>query len=188
MAHFIARTVTENPAYMQALVKVPAGKELHAGHVVVAEELDATIAGNLQVYAPTQVADATKEEVAIILDGGIETLADGRRPDGQPDYTQYVLKSGEVVTAHRLIPETRYEVSMDACDETVAAGLVEVGGKLEPKNGQFELTYVAKSSAATAKNYLVIEALKYFRVGGQFGADFAETMVVRAKATDAIAE
>ena len=35
-----ARTVTENPAYMQAQIKVPAGETYHAGQVVVAETLD----------------------------------------------------------------------------------------------------------------------------------------------------
>ena len=37
MANYIARTVTENPAYMQAQIKVPAGETYHAGQVVVAE-------------------------------------------------------------------------------------------------------------------------------------------------------
>ena len=36
MANYIARTVTENPAYMQAQIKVPAGETYHAGQVVVA--------------------------------------------------------------------------------------------------------------------------------------------------------
>ena len=108
--HYVCRAVTENPSYMQAQIKVPAADELHAGLVVVAENLDASIRGNLSVYAPTKVADITKDNLAIILDGGFETLSDGRRPDGQPDYTQYTFKPGEVVTAMRLLPETRYEL------------------------------------------------------------------------------
>lgn len=185
--HYVARTVTETEAYMQAQIKVPAAVELHAGQVVVAEDLDATISENYSVYAPTQVADAEKENIAIILSGGFETLLDGRRPDGQPDYTQYTMKSGEVVTAHRLIPETRYEISFDACDSTVVSGTVKPGDNLIPKNGQYELSYSAKATEVTAKNYLKVEALKYSRLGGQFGSDFAPTMVVRAKATDATA-
>lgn len=180
--HFIARTVTENPAYMQAQIRVPAATELHAGDVVVAETLDATLGSkNVGVYAPTQVADIAKDNIAIILDGGFETLPDGRRPDGQPDYTQYVMQTGEVVTAHRLIPETRYEVSIDACDATVGAATIVPGDKLIPKVGQYELTYETKATEATAKNYLEIEAVKYFRLGGQSGMDMAKTLVVRAK-------
>lgn len=187
--HYIARTVTENPGYMQAKIRVPAADvTLHAGQVVVAETLDAALGyGNWDVYAPTQVEDATKESIAVILDGGFETLADGRRPDGNADYTQYLFNEGDVVTAHRLLPEVRFEISEDACDNTVTAATVVPGDNLIPKNGQYELTYSAKGTAVTAKNYLTVEATKYFRLGGMSGADFAQTMVVRAKATDATA-
>ena len=190
--HYVSRTVTENPGYMQAQIRVPANVKLHAGQVVVAEALDAALRGNYSVYAPTQVADATKEDVALILDGGFETLADGRRPDGQPDYTQYTFGEGEVVTAFRLnIPNPKFEISIDACDNTVAAaataGTLVVGDNLIPKNGQYELTYSAKAKAVTAKNYLTVEALKFFRLGGASGREFASTLVVRAKTTDATA-
>ena len=190
--HYVSRTVTENPGYMQAQIRVPANVKLHAGPVVVAEALDAALRGNYSVYAPTQVADATKEDVALILDGGFETLADGRRPDGQSDYTQYTFGEGEVVTAFRLnIPNPKFEISIDACDDTVAAaataGTLVVGDNLIPKNGQYELTYSAKAKAVTAKNYLTVEALKFFRLGGASGSEFASTLVVRAKTTDATA-
>lgn len=185
MANYIARTVTENPAYMQAKVRVPAGKTYHAGNVVVAEALDTGLGyGNWDVYAPTTVEDITKEDIVLVLNNGFETLADGRRPDGQPDYTQYTFNAGEVVTAHRLLPEVRFEISIDACDSTVsgAAGLA-VGDNLIPANGKDVLVYSAKATEVTAKNYLTIEAIKYFRLGGQFGGDFAKTLVVRAKQT-----
>ena len=143
MANYIARTVTENPAYMQAQIKVPAGETYHAGQVVVAETLDNSIRGNLSVYAPTKVADITKEDIAIILNNGFETLTDGRRPDGQPDYTQYEFKAGEVVTAHRLLPQTRYEISIDACAQSVKSATIAPGDNLVPKNGSLELEYSA---------------------------------------------
>ena len=190
--HYVARTVTENPGYMQAQIKVPADVTLHAGHVVVAETLNASLYGNYSVYAPTQVVDADKEDIALILDGGFETLEDGRRPDGQPDYTQYTFGEGEVVTAFRLnIPNPKFEISIDACDNTVAqamtAGTLAVGDNLIPKNGQYELSYSAKATPVTAKNYLTVEALKFFRLGGASGSGFAQTLVVRAKTTDATA-
>lgn len=179
--HYVCRAVTENPSYMQAQIKVPAADELHAGLVVVAENLDASIRGNLSVYAPTKVADITKDNLAIVLDGGFETLSDGRRPDGQPDYTQYTFKEGEVVTAMRLLPETKYELSIDACGDSVAAATVVPGDNLIPEVGKYELKYSAKGTAVTAKNYLTVEAVKYFRLGGQSGMDMAKTLVVRAK-------
>lgn len=190
MPHYVARTVTENPAYMQAQIRVPASVTLHAGQVVVAENLDAGLGnGNYSVYAPTQVANAAAEDVALILDGGFETLADGRRPDGQPDYTQYTFEEGDVVTAFRLnVPNPRFELSVEACDNTVTAAAtgstLKVGDNLIPKAGQYELSYSAKGTSVTAKNYLTIEALKYFRLGGQSGSEFTQTMVVRTKVTD----
>lgn len=179
--HYVCRAVTENPSYMQAQIKVPAADELHAGLVVVAENLDTSIRGNLSVYAPTKVANITKDDLAIILDGGFETLSDGRRPDGQPDYTQYTFKSGEVVTAMRLLPETKYELSIDACGDTVAKAEVAPGDNLIPEVEKYELKYSAKGTEVTAKNYLTVEAVKYFRLGGQSGMDMAKTLVVRAK-------
>lgn len=183
--HYIGQTVTENPGYMQAKVKVPAATTLVAGNVVVAEELDTGIRGNLDVYSPAQVTDATKQDVAIILNNGFETLSDGRRPNGQPDYTQYEYKTGEILTAHRLLPEVRFRVSVDACDSTVVVGTVKPGDNLIPKNGQYTLSYSAKGTTVTAKNYLTVEAIEYFTLGGQFGADTATCMIVRAKKTDA---
>lgn len=179
--HYVCRAVTENPSYMQAQIKVPAADVLHAGLVVVAENLDASINGNYSVYAPTKVADITKDDLAIVLDGGFETLSDGRRPDGQPDYTQYTFKAGEVVTAMRLLPETKYELSIDACGASVAAATVVPGDNLIPEVGKYELKYSAKAEEVTAKNYLTVEAVKYFRLGGQSGMDMAKTLVVRAK-------
>lgn len=185
--HYIARAVTENPGYMQAQIRVPAGDTLHAGEVVVAENLDANLGfGNWDVYAPTQVADVSKDNIALVLNGGFETLTDGRRPEGQPDYTQYTFGEGEVVTAHRLLPETRFELSIDACDETVTNAVVP-GDNLVPKVGQWELTLSAQAEQVKARNYLTIEAVKYFRLGGLSGSDFATTMVVRAKSSGAIA-
>ena len=108
-------------------------------------------------------------------------MTDGRRPNGQPDYTQYVYQAGEVVTAHRLLPETRYQVSIDACDESVAQATIVPGDKLVPQDGSFDLKYEAKATGVTAKNYLVIDAVKYFRLGGQSGMDMTKTLVVRAK-------
>lgn len=185
--HYIARPVTENPGYMQAQIKVPAATTLYAGEVVVAENLDNTIAKNYQVYVPTQVTDIGKENIALILNGSFETLEDGRRPAGNPDYTQYIFQPGDVVTAHRLLPETRFELSIDSCDDTVISGTVKPGDNLVPKTGQYTLTYSAASETVTAKNYLTVEALKYMRIGGQSGIEYAPTMVVRAKVLDATA-
>lgn len=185
MERYICRTTTELPGYMQANFMVPEGTQMHTGDIYVAETLNEDLGyGNWTVYNPDTISDITKQIPVIILNNGFETLTDGRRPDGQPDYTQYTFNEGEVVTAHRLLPEVRFEISIDACDATVsgASGLA-VGDNLIPANGKDVLVYSAKATTVTAKNYLTIEAIKYFRLGGQFGGDFAKTLVVRAKQT-----
>ena len=41
--------------------------------------------------------------------------------------------------------------------------------------------YSKKGTAVTAKNYLTVEALKFFRLGGKSGEEMANTLVVRTK-------
>ena len=185
--HYLARTVTENPSYMQAALKVQAGTTEVAGNIFVAEKLDNAVKGaegdrNLMVYTPEAITDITKQDIVLVLNNGFETLTDGRRPEGQPDYTQYGYGAGEVVTAHRLIPGVRFEISVDACDESVAnAGTLAVGDNLIPANGKNVLVYSKAGTAVTAKNYLTIEAIRDFRLGGQSGMEHTKTLIVRAK-------
>ena len=75
----------------------------------------------------------------------------------------------------------KYELSIDACGDSVAAATVVPGDNLIPEVGKYELKYSAKGTGVTAKNYLTVEAVKYFRLGGQSGMDMAKTLVVRAK-------
>ena len=183
MAHYVCRPVTELPAYMQAQVRVPAAltEGLRAGEVVQAEKLDENLYGNYSVYMPEQITDIAKQDWAIVLNGTFEEMSDGRRPDGNPDYTTYVYKPGEVATAIRMIPNIKFELSVDACDSTVAKATIKPGDNLVPKANEYALTYSAAATDVTAKHYLTIEATKFFRLGGKFGGDFASTLVVRAK-------
>lgn len=183
MAHYVCRPVTELPAYMQAQVRVPAAltEGLRAGEIVQAEKLDENLYGNYSVYMPEQITDITKQDWAIVLNGTFEEMTDGRRPDGNPDYTTYVYKPGEVATAIRMIPNIKFELSVDACDSTVAEATIKPGDNLVPKANNYVLAYSAAATTVTSKHYLTIEATKFFRLGGQFGGDFASTLVVRAK-------
>ena len=180
--HYVARTVTKTPDYMQAKIVVPAAEVLHAGQVVVAEELDASLGyGNWDVYTAAKVSDETKNNVAIILNGGFETLSDGRRPDGNPDYTNYIFNAGDIATAIVLKPEIKFEISYDAISNgTDVEGL----GYLIPEESQGLLKFVETLDEVNSKVYLKVEALKEFRLGGLFGGEFAKTMVVRVKYTD----
>ncbi len=179
MSNYICRPLTEVPDYLVANVTVPAGVSLHAGQVVVANTLDASISGNYSVYAATQPATANlKTQMAIVINGGFEQLPDGRRPDGQPDYTQYTFVAGDVVTIVFLNPQMRFEISNDSVNLntlTPAAGQV-----LYPVNGDYTLTLGAAAPAGTYSSLAVLTT-KYFRIGGQFGGQFANTMIVVAQ-------
>lgn len=183
MANYVCRAVTKIPEYVQAQIIVPAAEVdgLRAGEVVQAEKLDEKIFGNYSVYTPEKITDITKQDWAIILNGGFEELGDGRRPDGNPDYTSYVYRPGEVATAVRMTPNLKFELSVDSCDDTVASASIKPGDNLIPVNSAYTLKYSAAATTVTAKHYLTIEATKFFRLGGKFGADFASTLVVRAK-------
>ncbi len=182
MAQYLCRTTTELPAYMQANFIVPEGAQMYAGDIYVPKTLNENLYGNWTVYNADAIEDVSKEIPAIVINNSFETLADGRRPDGQPDYTSYVYEEGEVVTAIKLLPEIKMELSFDAIQNK---NDIEVKGYLIPENGINLLRFVPTIDDVNSKIYFVIEALKHFRCGGAMGMGFIDTMVVRVKYTPA---
>lgn len=177
MEHYICRTVTELPGYMQANFRVPEGTQVYAGEIYMAKTLDTDLGyGNWSVYLPEVIEDVSKEVPAIVLNGGFETLNDGRRPDGNPDYTTYAFNPGDIVTAIRLEQGTKFEISYDAISNGIG---VDGLGYLIPEEGVSLLKFVDTLNEVNSKVYLKVEALKHFRIGGQFGGQFINTMVVR---------
>lgn len=178
MTQYLCRTVTELPAYMQANFVVEEGTQIDAGDVYVAKELNENLHGNWTVYNADMIEDVSKEIPTIVINNSFETLADGRRPDGQPDYTQYAYEEGEVVTAIKLLPEIKMEISFDIIQNR---NDIESKGYLIPENGTNLLRFVSTIDDVNSKVYFVIEALKHFRCGGAMGMGFIDTMVVRVK-------
>ena len=89
MKNYVCRTVTELPGYMQAQVRVQDNTTIHAGEIYVADTLDNGLHyGNFTYYIPEIISDVETQDPVIVLDGSFEVLEDGRRPKGQPDYTQ----------------------------------------------------------------------------------------------------
>jgi len=176
MSNYICRPVVPVPDYLVVTTTVPSGQTFYAGEVVFNSALDSSISGNLSVYASTQPAVANLgKQMAIIINGGFEQLSDGRRPEGQPDFTQYTFAAGDVVTAIVLTSAMRFELSNDSVNLnslTPTAGQV-----LYPVNAAYILTLGTAVPAGTYSSFTVL-ATKYFRLGGQFGAQFASTMVV----------
>ena len=183
MEHYICRTVTELPGYMFALIKVPEGDSMAAGEVYKAETLDTTISGNTTVYVAEYVTD--KNDLPVIaLNDSFETLLDGRRPDGQPDYTQYVYNEGEVINSVRLDKNVKLELGTDTLSNQLDMKDIDDTNLKDTWlyiNNEGRLTWSNSFANVSSRVYFVIEAVKYFRLGGQSGMEFARTLVVRVK-------
>lgn len=183
MEHYICRTVTELPSYMFAQIIVPDGDTISAGEIFKAETLDNRTYGNTTVYMAEYATD--KNDLPVIaLNDNFETLNDGRRPKGQPDYTQYVYNEGEVVNSVRLDKNIKLELGTDTISNQSDMKNVEDENLVKNwlyVNEEGRLTWTNTFANVSSKVYLVIEAVKYFRLGGQNGMEFARTLVVRVK-------
>ena len=158
MAQCYVAPITRIPEKDVYLARVPANTTLRAGAIIDLSELDDTIANNYQVYV-ANIPTADSKMLGIVINDGFEQLADGRRPDGQPDYTQYEYQAGDVVCVVALEKWMRFELSEDALD---AAAAPTVGRFLAVQAGKYQLT-----SGNTG--ILREDASKYLRAGGQFG-------------------
>lgn len=180
--HYICRTVNELPSYMQAQINISGDETIAAGYVFNADELEDTY-GNVSVYELIKITDNTAQTPAILLNNGFDTLADKRRPKGNSDYTTYTYKNGEVVTAIRLLPEIKLEISVDSVvlvDEVGEVG--KSSGYLVPENNDMQLHYYKNIDASKLpKTFLKVEAIKAFRLGGKFGNEYIKTFVARVQ-------
>lgn len=172
------QVLTEIPAYLDVKVSIPTGVTLTAGKIIKAETMDTTIYGNYQTYGAE--VPALTDELVIMLDGGFETMADGRRPDGQPDFTQYefVGGKGDVYTGLRLTDYVHYQISVDAIN--LNALTPTVGQFLTPDGTTNTLKLVA-TKPADVKQYLEIKALKNIQTGGNFGTGLIQGLVCMAR-------
>lgn len=193
--NFICKPVTELPEYMYIQVTVPnefLDFGIPAGLIVSAEELynDNFISGNSQVYKSKVFDNSDNSEIpAIVLNGGFETLSDGRRPNGQPDYTKYLYSSKDIITAVRLLPETKFELSPDVLinpndvynavynKEDISNTYITYG-----EEGGF--IWTESKSLLRSKVNFVVEGYKWFRLGDEFGSNYCLTLIVRTKYFD----
>lgn len=183
MANYLARVASPRvPDYAIIKAIVGTGETLNPGSLVALTALDTAILteNNYQVFAATKPATANLGEMmAIVINDGFETLADGRRPDGQPDYTQYTFKEGEVVTCVLLVPGLMFEISQDC----VTSGTSAVAGDIiEPVNNSYMGNRIASATGRTegVMSGLKVLTTKYFRMGGMFGGNFITTIVAMA--------
>lgn len=161
MAQCYVAPITRIPEKNVFLARVPADTTIQAGAIVDLSELDSSIENNYQVYVAAKPS-ANSTMLGIVINDGWEQLADGRRPDGQPDYTKYEFGAGEVVCVVALDTWTRFEISEDCLDGDAPS----VGGWLGAQANKYELK-------AGETGILRVEAKKYIRAGGQFGGSLA---------------
>jgi len=172
MSNKLARPMVAVPDYLVGTIIVPDGVTLYPGDIVLANTYSTAISKNYSVFDATKPLTATLgEQMAIVINDGFEQLSDGRRPAGQPDYTKYEFIAGDVVTIIFLAPKLRFEVSYDAVTDTPV-----VGKFMYPTNDAYLLTVGVSIPAGTFSAMKVL-ALKDFRLGGQFGGEFASTAV-----------
>lgn len=174
MANYLCRVANPRiPDYTVVKVVVPASTTIYAGSIIALTALDTGISNNYQVYTGTRPATANLGvRMALVINDGFETLSGGRRPEGQPDYTQYAYVAGDVVTAILLIPGLTFEISDDCI-----TGDAAVGKYLEPVDGSYLTSIVASRTTGTTSALKVLFAGKNFRMGGQMGGQFITTNV-----------
>lgn len=181
MANRLCRVVGKVPDYAVVMVKVPAATTMYAGDVIAVSALDSGIANNYQVFVGTKPATANLgDRMAIIINDGFEQMTDGRRVEGNPDYTQYSYGAGEVVTAVFLLEGLTFEIS-DDCVTPISQTAIVVGDFFEPVDGAYKASVIAKATGRTSgvTSALKVIALKDFRTGGNFGGGFISTSVAR---------
>jgi len=174
MANYVCRAANPRiPDYLVIKVRVPASTTIYAGSIIAVTTLDTGISNNYQVYVATKPATANLGvRMALVINDGFETLSDGRRPEGQPDYTQYSYIAGDVVTAILLVPGLTFEISDDCI-----SGSTTLGCYIEPVDASY-LPTVKVSRTSGVKSALRVDYIdKNFRLGGNMGGQFAATNV-----------
>ncbi len=175
MAHRICYPMTDVPEYLIGTVTAPDGG-LRPGDVVIVNTIDNTISNNFTQYiagVPTPELLPT-EALAIVISGGnFEELADGRMPDGQPDYTQYVYNAGKTAPVLFLEPRVVFYISDDCLGQIGWVDGYLAGGEYTYTLGIYGDVPAGRLTVAK------IQAKHNFRLGGMFGGEFTTGNVCR---------
>lgn len=181
MANYIAQCITPRVSSEHiAKVTVPEGG-LKAGQVVVVDAIDSTIVGNYEVFSAGKPASATLKDkvMAIVINDGFETLADGRRPEGSPNYFGYEYKAGDVAPVIFLDSHLTFIIGKDSLDSKTR-DTAAVGQFLYPVADSNDLTVGSAIPEGTAMGLKVV-ALYNMPLGGMFGGQFAPSFVCVAR-------
>lgn len=146
---------------------------LYGGYLIEIDELEDSFE-NRQVYKAEKPA-ADTVFYGIVLNGGYETLPDGRRPEGQPNFLEYGFNSEIPCVVLRPEKAQTLRIGVNAITGTPA-----VGQFLVPTAGNYKWT-VQEDMPATGLA-LKIEKMSEVGIGGMFGMQtekVAEVIVAR---------
>lgn len=183
MANYIGNVITPKVSSDHiAKVLVTADNGLKAGEVVVVEELVASIDGNYEVFIATKPATAnlTSGNLAIVMNPDDEKLKDGRRVEGNPDYTTYEYRKGDVATVIFIDEHLTFEISQDSFGDETVDPTTNVKKYLIPQNGSYSLK-LSEAPLAGGKCLKIITT-RAFPVGGMIinGGGFVTTYICMA--------
>lgn len=166
-------------------VNVPSGG-LVAGNIIIADTLTNTISGNYEVFNATKplTDNLGSNFFALVVNDGFETLPDGRRVAGDPNYYNYSYKEGEVAPIVFLEKHLMFQIGLDSIDQTTLS-LATVGNFLIPTNNSLVLSAV-NSIPSAVSTALKILAIKSTPVGGKFGGQFITTLICTPVVDDII--
>ena len=177
MANYISQVITPRvPSNFIKRCTAPAGG-ITAGSYVIVDTLDNTISGNISVFTAgaTTAENIKGKNIGIVLSGGFETLADGRRPDGQPNYYSYTYQAGETVDVAIIGEGLAFNIGLD-CITTATVGAATVGAFVYPVAATAQPTAGATVPADT-NGAMKIVALYNTPIGGNYGAGFASSLI-----------
>lgn len=150
---------------------------LAAGEIVVVDTLSQDIAGNFSVYNATTPTSGNlgSNFMALVVNDGFETMIDGRRPEGNPNYYTYTFKEGETAPVVFLEKHLMFNIGLD-CVSNSTKSLVAVGNYLVPVANSTRLNAVA-TVPSTVAGALKIMAFHNTPIGGNYGGGFAPSVI-----------
>lgn len=165
---------TQTPQNIKlAYARAQGADVLYGGYLIAIEELEDSFE-NRQVYKAEKPA-ADTVFYGIVLNGGYETLSDGRRPEGQPNFLEYGFTKDIPCVVLRPEKAQTMRIGVNAIE-----GTADVGKYLVPTVGAYKWT-VADAMPADGIA-LKVEKMTDVGIGGMYGMQteqVAEVIVAR---------
>lgn len=152
---------TRDTAPALNVVNVKSEEELTAGCVVAINEL-VEDEENREVYKATKPASGDVR-YAIIVNQGVEELEDGRRPEGQPNFTSFKFKAGTVLHAVIL----GYAPIPFVIANNMIDGTATKNEYLVPQEGSYKLKAQASKGDVASLHVELVDV--EVPMGGMFG-------------------